>query len=325
MNRQTVAHLREEGLLTRLCDRLRGSASPAVLVDVGDDAAVVAAPAGPLVYTCDTLVEGVHFRFDWSSPADVGWKLLAAALSDIAAMGGRPLFAVISLALPGTTPVDTIDKLYDGLLECAGVFATRVVGGDVVAARTLVLTAAAVGHLPDGAPFRLDQARPGDTLAVSGWLGNAALGVELLRRGGAVGPRAEVCLAAHRRPWPRFDLIEPLHKTGVSCATDTSDGLERDLRKICSASGVGARVEIERLPTHRAALDVSQELGLDLQLFAATAGEDYQLLFTLPAGAGVPAGCRAIGEITATPELRFTRQGEPFTLQQTGYDHFHTS
>jgi thiamine-monophosphate kinase len=243
-----------------------------VVVGPGDDAAVLRpAPGEDLVATVDAVVEGVHFDRR-STAADVGWKALAVNLSDLAAMGARPVAALVALALPPGVPVATLRGLARGLGACARRHRTPVVGGNVTRAGALSLTVTVLGAVPEGRAVLRSGARPGDLVAVTGTLGDAALGL----RPGAAGP----LLRRQRRPVPR--LAAGLALAGrVRAAIDVSDGLVQDLGHLCRASGVGARIGVVDLPVSAAYRRAVRRLA-DPWAPALAGGEDYELVVAIP-------------------------------------------
>lgn len=320
MSNATIADLGEWGALKRIAQRLaRQSADPRVVVDVGDDAAVVTGTNGFLVLTCDAMVEDVHFRFGWSAPEDVGYKAIASNLSDIAAMGGIPDYALITLALPAMLDLAVFDALFDGMLECAGCYSLRLVGGDLVRADRVMLSVTVTGRIREGAPWTLNGARPGDFLFVSGPLGLAEAALRLWEAG--IEPPDDLA-TSHRRPQPRLDLVPALHRAEPRAVTDTSDGLARDLRKLCRASHVGVEIDLEKVPSTASACKAAGMLGLDLAVLTLTGGEDYELLFALGPGVEPPPGCTPIGVFTDGAGIQVCCGGKPVPLPADGYDHF---
>ena len=241
-----------------------------VLVGPGDDAAVLQPPRGErLVATADAVFEGVHFdaRF---TPADVGWKALAVNLSDLAAMGARPLWALVALALPRDTDPAKVAGLARGLGACARTHGVAVVGGNVTRARQLSLTITVVGSARR--PIRRDGARPGDAVLLSGTVGDAALGL----RTGAAATLAR----RQRRPSPRLALGRALAGLATA-AIDVSDGLVQDLGHLCEGSRVAASVRLEELPLS-AAYRRATRRAKDPWGPALAGGEDYELCVTVP-------------------------------------------
>lgn len=283
---ETIGALGEFGLIARLTRRL--PQGPAVALGPGDDAAVVRAPDGRVVATTDLLVEGRHFRLDWSGPYDIGRKAAAQNLADVIAMGARPTVLLIGLALPTDTSVEWAERLYDGLAdECARAGAS-VAGGDVVGASEVTIAVTALGDLGGEAPLTRSGARPGEVVAVRGRIGYSSAGLDLLS-GGLDGP-AEL-MEAHRRPQPPYEAGEEARALGATALMDVSDGLLQDLGHIASASGV--RIEVES-----AAVPVADVLGPDGLRHALTGGEDHAFAAVFPAGAVLPPAWSVIGHVT---------------------------
>jgi thiamine-monophosphate kinase len=336
--RLTVADVGEFGLIERLQRRLDQAAiRPAageVRRAIGDDAALLAPPPGTeLVATIDGLVEEVHFRRDWSKPEDLGWKSLAVNLSDLGAMGARPLAALVSLALPPDTAVSWIDRLYQGLAECGARYGCAVAGGDTVRSpRGIAISVAALGTVPSGRAVLRSGASVGDLVCVTGVLGDSGAALALLGRGGRVPPRYRPVIEWHVRPAPPVRAGAALAETGLATAMmDLSDGLASDLRHIAKASGVGARIDARRLPISDAARLAAADLGVDPVEWALHGGEDYQLLFTVPRErfpdvppALGPLGVAAtiIGEVTRRGVTVLDGEGRPRPLRPAGFAHF---
>jgi thiamine-monophosphate kinase len=240
----------------------------------GDDAALLAPPRGQtLVATVDAVVEGVHFDASFT-PGDIGWKALAVNLSDLAAMGARPLWGLVALAVPPGTPAARLAGVARGLGACARRHGLAVVGGNVTRADQLALTVTVLGAVPRGQALRRDRARAGDLVLVSGTLGDAALG---LRPGAAPALRRR-----QRRPAPRLGLGRALRRL-ASAAIDLSDGLAQDLGHLCRASGVAAVLRAADLPRSAAGRAACAGLA-DPWGPALTGGEDYELCVTVPPG-----------------------------------------
>jgi thiamine-monophosphate kinase len=268
-------------LIASLATRLDPAADG---LGIGDDAAVWSPTPGALVVaTTDMLVEGVHFRLDWTSPRDLGWKALAVNLSDLAAMGAAPGRALISVALlPGQTAL--VGEMYEGLSELARLTGTRVVGGDTVrTSGPLVVNVALIGEAEPGRLLRRDGALPGDLLALTGAVGASAAGLALLLDGDRdrlSRPEAAPLLAAHHRPSPRLAAGRTLAALGLRCAIDVSDGVASEASHLARASGVAIRLDADRLPLAAGAVALFGDAkARDLALLG---GEDYQLLFTVP-------------------------------------------
>lgn len=308
-----LSDLGEFGFIDRITGLVPGGTS--------DDAAVVEVDGTRLACTIDALVEGVHFRTDWSSPSDIGWKSVAVNVSDLAAMGAEPRFLLIALGAPPDTDISFLDGLYEGINEACRSYGVELVGGDTVSAPQLVVTIAATGSL-DGDPITRGGAQPGDVLAVTGGLGRAAAGVNLLLSGdpASVPPDAGLtCLEAHRRPEARVDAGRRLR--GVAhAAIDVTDGLASDAIRIADASDVG--VEIDAIPVAPAAAAVADARGWDVERMVLGGGEDLELLVAVPPDTDLDAlGLIACGRIT--PEGRsLLSGGRRQPLSASGFDHF---
>jgi len=320
---------------------LRSRASGGLRIGIGDDAAVIAGPRGrDLVLKTDLSIEGVHFTRGLHPPRSVGHRALARSLSDLAAMGATPKFALISLAVSKRATQAWIKQVYSGIFALAARFGVAVVGGDtaVVPGATL-LDAVAVGDVGRGAAVRRSGARPGDQVYVSGRLGLSALGLRLLRSTGGrrrltakrIQDRAAArAVRAHLYPEPRCALGQYLsQKRLASALIDLSDGLSTDLGHVCLASGVGAIVWADRIPAPP--LGGARRSGdPDSLSLALHGGEDYELLFTVPRGkvSRLPARFRGvrlhlIGEIRRSRDvLLIQSNGSQAPLRPRGYDHF---
>lgn len=335
----TVRDVGEFGLIERLAASLPPGAAVGAGVElgIGDDAAVWRPAAGErVVVTTDSLVEGVHFRLDWTDWRSLGHKALAVNLSDLAAMGARPRLAVVSLGLRGDERVADLEALYAGLGALAARSGCAIVGGDVVASPTAVtLHVAALGESRSGRVLTRTGAQIGDLVAVSGTLGASAAGLRLLA-GEAAGRRAttaEGLIAVHLRPEPRLDLGALLLEEGATAAMDLSDGLLGDLPKLLAASGVAAAIEAAAIPVAAA---VRALFPADRLALATRGGEDYELLFTAPPegfttirerAMALGATVTAIGEIGPAAAdralLRLRREdGEEEAVAVGAFDHF---
>jgi thiamine-monophosphate kinase len=312
-----------------LIDRFRAllGEPPEGEVWIGDDAAVLRAPGGTLLFTADLLVEGVHFDLGWTSPEDLGWKAIAVNASDIAAMGGTPRRALVSLGVRPGLDVAFLEALYAGMRACCDRYGLAVAGGDTSRAVELVISVALIGNPAGRRVVERRGAAPGDVVCVTGTLGAAAAGLALLRAG--LPARADLA-AAHLRPTPRVREAEVLRRQLPSAMVDVSDGFAADLGHLCAASGVGARIEAARLPL--AALD-GLALPLDALDLALGGGEDYELCFTITpdraaraaeeveAATGTPV--HLVGEVTgAEAGLVLVAGGAAAPLPAGGWDHF---
>jgi thiamine-monophosphate kinase len=328
-----VSELEEFGLIDLLAKMVSGSREPPLILGIGDDAAAWQGDTAVQLVTTDSLFQDVHFSLDTTSWEALGWKALAVNLSDIAAMGGIPRYALISLALPGHVKVDDVTALYRGIIKVAQQFDVAIIGGDTCRASIVSITVTVLGTAGDDdqAVLTRSAARPGDRIAVTGWLGAAAGGLEMLT--GRLHFESDMATSLENsflRPVPRVTEGQLLLKQGVKAAIDISDGLVADLNHICQASRVGARVEIEKVPVPPAVKVAFGDKALDMAL---SGGEDYELLFTAPAGIIEKIKERSscpvtvIGEIVAEPALGVKlvdADGNSVSLATTGWEHFAT-
>lgn len=310
----TLAGIGEFGLIARITAGRKQPAS--TLLGPGDDAAVVAAPDGRVVATTDVLVEGVHFRLDWSTPEQVGRKAAAANLADIAAMGAVPTALLVGLACPESTPVATLEAITDGLWQEAASAGAGVVGGDVTSSATLVLSITALGSLEGRDPVTRAGARPGDIVALAGRVGWAAAGWAVLAR----GFRSPVAVVgAHRVPEPPYAAGPAAAAAGATAMVDVSDGLLADLGHVARASGV--EIDVRKPPVPARLADVGAALGVDPVHWLLTGGEDHALAATFPPDATLPAGWAAIGEVRAGEPVVLV-EGRAYDDGAAGWDHF---
>lgn len=289
---------------------------PGTLLGPGDDAAVVAAPDGRVVVCTDVLVEGVHWRADWSTPEQVGRKAAAANLADVAAMGAVPTALLVGLACPADTPVALLAGLTDGLWAEATAAGAGIVGGDVTSAGQVVLSVTALGSLEGREPVTRAGARPGDVLAVRGRLGWAAAGWAVLAR----GFRSPVAVVgAHRVPEPPYAAGPEAARAGATSMIDVSDGLLADLGHVAAASGAVLDVRSAALEVPTRLADVGRALGVDPLHWLLTGGEDHALAATFPDAP--PAGWTVIGAVGAG-EPAVLVDGRPYGGGPGGWDHF---
>jgi len=313
----TVGELGEFGLIRELTSRL--TTTPAVRIGPGDDAAVVTAPDGRVVATTDILLEGRHFRRDWSTAYDVGRKAAAENLADVAAMGAVPTALLLGLVVPAELPANWPTELMDGIRDEAQVASAAVVGGDVVRGDTITVSITALGDLRNQEPVTRSGARRGDTVAVTGWLGWSAAGHAVLSRGFR-SPRAFV--EAHRRPEPPYHAGPAAAGLGATAMTDVSDGLVADLGHIAEASGVRIDLRSAALDVPAQMSDIGQAVGIDPLHWVLTGGEDHALVATFPPDTKLPARWRKIGEVLApSGRPQVTVDGAPWE-KAGGWDHF---
>lgn len=278
-------------LIARLTQNLH-SHEHAVL-GVGDDCAVLDLGGDEwLLMTCDSQVEGVHFTLQTSSPLQIGHKTLAVNLSDIAAMGGQPRYALVSLILPSQLPLEILDGIYIGLREEAEQFGTAIVGGNIAGAgnsKQLVIDITLLGSVRRGQALTRGGAHAGDTLCVTGKLGDSAAGLQTLLHPDPRYPQEALAVVQtrHRMPQPRIREGQLLSRFGpdvVTAMLDVSDGLSGDLGHLCERSHVGACVDLAHLPLSLAIYSIASIAERDPLHWAMHGGEDYELLFTISPG-----------------------------------------
>ena len=344
-----LSELGEDRFLERLRERVPAS-GPQVKLGIGDDAAALALPAGEMaLLSTDVLVENVHFTRQTLPPRFIGRKAVAVNASDIAAMGGRPTALMASVCVPIATEVAELFAVFDGVIERTSELKIDLVGGNLSQSPdAMVVDVSIVGVSLGGRVLTRLGARPGDSIYVSGKLGAAAEGLDLLKEGMAVSgsgailvpkhlregpvPLAESCLRAHRDPEPRIQLGQFLceHKLATSCI-DLSAGLSRDLNRICRENAIGARITETALPIHPGVLAWERVRGRSPLEQALAGGEDYELLFTTgdeqklrdwPDGQGVAV--TRIGVVTESSQgvKLHLREGTERALDSAGWDHF---
>ena len=310
---------------------------PGVRRSIGDDAAVLEpSPGSALLATTDLLLEDVHFRRRWAEPADIGWKAMAVNVSDIAAMGGTPRWALVALGCPEATPVEEIEAFYVGALALCDAHRVVVVGGDTSASASgWTVNVTVLGE--STAPVLRSTARPGDVIAVTGTLGRSAAGLAVLERDTAPEDIAPEALAevtgALLRPCPRVAEARWLAAAGgVTAMMDLSDGLATDLVRLVTESGAGATVQVQQLPVAPAVRTVATALHHDPQAWATGGGEDYELLVTceresfnrLRVGLAQSTGTTltAVGEITGGGGVHWVDAAGHEVAVAAGFEHF---
>jgi thiamine-monophosphate kinase len=322
-----VSELGEFGLIDLLTEMVGGAKNERLLIGIGDDAAAWKGDTSIQLASVDSFIEGVHFPPGIAPWKELGWKALAANLSDIAAMGGLPRYALVSLAMPEDTEVDDVKNLYSGMLELAKEHGVTIIGGDISRAPTIAITIAILGSSQKKQVLSRSTARPGEFIAVTGELGAAAAGLEMLQQNLKFGPQASARFKqAFLHPTPRIAEGQLLAEQGVKTAIDISDGLIADLGQIGKASQVGARIEAERLPVEPM---VKANFGKRALELALSGGEDYELLFTAEAKVidkvKQAASCpiTVIGEIVAGKGVTVVdRQGNSIDVGKAGWEHF---
>lgn len=310
-----------------LIERLKAFEALGVLRAIGEDCAVFSFEGGTLLFTADTLVEGVHFEKKYASPWHIGFKALSVNLSDIAACGGKPLFYLVTLTVSPEEEVGFVEELYKGMREAGEKFGAGLVGGDLSRDDRLSVTVALLGIAEGGKWIPRDGAKVGQWVYVSGHLGESALGLKLLEMGQKEGPFVQ----RHLLPEPRVALgLELARGSLASAMIDISDGFLKDLEHLLKASGVGAEVYVDKLPISEPMKEMAKAYGMDPLELALSGGEDYELLFTSPLPEevlrklgdklGVPL--TAVGR-TIPSGLTLIRNGDVLSFEgKRGFDHF---
>lgn len=333
--KNSLGRLGEFGLIDRLA-RLCPTTSPRLRVGVGDDAAVVRPRAGTeLLVTTDVLVEGIDFDLRVSPCDRLGEKALAVNLSDIAAMGGRPVAFFVALSLPARARVRDAEALYRGLGRAARRYGVVLAGGDVSAAPCWSIAVTVIGEVARGRALTRAGARPGDLVCVTGTLGDSAAGLDLLRRVPRALSRSHArwLIDRHQQPTPRLETGARLARHRLATAAiDVSDGLAADVRRLCDASRVGVEVDAAALPLSKALLAYATASRRKATDYAAGGGEDFELLVTVPSRFLGRAQRLAAGGAPLTPIGRVTSArrglvvvdstGRRRPLPHAGYDHF---
>ncbi len=327
---------RETALIEALAQRF-GPAPPEVILGIGDDCAALSlSGADYLLWTVDTLVEGVHFDLSYLTLMQLGWKALAVNLSDIAAMGGKPSQALLSLEWPPERDPALALELADGLAQAGREYGVAIIGGDTVASPgRLALTVTLTGRVPARQMLKRAGAQAGDLIYVTGELGEAAAGLRVLKQRPDLDPElAAALIAAHIAPRPQLAAGRLLAQKGLAAAAiDLSDGVASDLFHICRASGVGAVIPAAAVPICPRVLAAAPYLKTDPLELALMGGEDYQLLFTCPrkkvprlSQAFTAAGLHQpllLGEIVAgDPRVRLAAAKGEVDISGAGFDHF---
>lgn len=327
-----VAELGEFGLIDLLAKIVNDSRDKSVswqqlLVGIGDDAAAWKTSSTVQLATVDSFIQDVHFSpaiFPWK---EVGWKALAVNLSDIGAMGGAPRYALVSLSLPGETEVESITSVYRGMIKLAGEYGIAIIGGNVSRAPVIVIDITVIGEGSETVLTR-STASPGEQIAVTGHLGAATAGLQMLTQKLKFSPKdSQILKNAFWHPQPRVSEGQLLVKSGIKTAIDISDGLIADLKHICEMSKVGARIETERVPIEPV---VKANFGSKALELALSGGEDYELLFTGSADTikkvekSAPRPITVIGEVTAehAGEVVLIDNKGSSSPTRGGWDHF---
>ncbi len=306
-----------------------GKRGPGVLAGIGDDCAVVRPGGRNLLLTTDMMVEGVHFDMRWTTPFQLGFKLVSVNVSDVYAMGGRPQFLLLDFSAGRDVEVGAFRRIFDGVEKAAQRYGVSLIGGDISSSPKIVLSATVTGYASRF--ISRGGARVGDRIYVSGFLGDSGCGLQLLKRINRTveierrkkidcGLPWEVALPLIRRHLMPVAVNPERFAGKATSMIDVSDGLLIDLSRICGESGVGARLYAERLPMSRQLRKAAEYLKTDPLRFVFGGGEDYELLFTAPCNRKVDAFC--IGEITDSGMTLVDETGQMESLAVKGYEHF---
>ena len=305
-----------------LIEKIRASFPvPGSMTGIGDDCAVIPQKGGlDTLVSTDMLVEGVHFLSDDITPEQLGWKSAAVNISDIAAMGGNPVSTYLSIALPRNIGEEWMMRFIGGYREISGQFGVPLLGGDTCSSPDrLCISVTVLGECAHGKAVLRSGARPGDSLCVTGTLGDSTAGLKAILEGRPRDNLVDRLIYAHYHPVPEVEAGLSLASSGlVSSMMDVSDGVASDIRHIMEESGVGAEIHTDRLPLSADLLKACSLFGWDPLSLALEGGEDYCLLFTCPPGLELPVKHTVIGEITDTGRLEWPGSGRDYQ----GFRHF---
>lgn len=330
-----LSKIGEFGLINKLRHKTK-KRSKTIKIGIGDDCAVISNSNCDLLTTTDMLLEGVHFDLKYFSPELLGKKAVAVNLSDIAAMGGSPLYILISLGIPTSTRVEFVEKLYDGFESMAKKYNCNIIGGDVSNSISgLIISITVIGEAMKNVLIRRAGARVKDKIFVTGNLGDSAAGLEILKRYTPV--KKNKLIEKHLCPKPRLEEGQILaEKIGVSAMIDLSDGLASDLKRICEESKCGARIYLNKIPLSHGLRRLKKSINKNILDYALLGGEDYELLFTVKEKKvpqlqkqwkKIKIPITNIGEILDKKNgisIVFP-DGREELLSKTGYDHFKNS
>lgn len=329
-------HYSEEDILRLVASMAGGAGARDTAVGIGDDAAVLLIGGSRVAVTTDMMVEGIHFDPAFIRPYDIGRRVMAANLSDLAAMGAAPRWGFLSLGLPPGPTGQLVEDLMRGMVELGEKYGLSLAGGDTVGAPLMLLNLCVMGICDPLKPVLRNAARPGEAVCVSGPLGGSAAGLAWLQGGGdPADPSAAGAVAAHVRPVPRVELGRALAKSEkIGAMMDISDGLATDLARLCRASDVGARVGETKLPITDEVRRLAETMDAEVLDWALRGGEDFELLFTcqpgdvdllqaLAAEADPSANIVRVGTINKGRGVSLlTKDGQVQDIGLQGYDHF---
>lgn len=339
MSQTEISQLGEFGLIDRLTDNLK-PVNASTIKSVGDDAAVMSYPDTEVLVTTDMLLEGVHFDLTYVPLKHLGYKAAAVNFSDIYAMNGTPRQITVGLGISSRFTVEHLDELYAGIRLACEIYGVDLVGGDTTASRSgLVISITCIGDAEKGAVVGRDGACDTDLICVSGDLGAAYMGLQLLEREKVASAGSkdfqpafegkEYLIERQLKPEPRRDIIMRLHENGIKPTSmiDVSDGLSSELLHICKASHTGCRVYEDRIPIDYQTAIMASELNMNLVTAALNGGEDYELLFTVPLTEHEKIqkieGVKVIGHITNADLgcMLVSRDGNELPLKAQGFNH----
>ncbi|MQF69454.1 thiamine-phosphate kinase [SAR202 cluster bacterium AD-804-J14_MRT_500m] len=329
-----ISDLGEFGVIDRLSSYIHARNTESydllgyeLIVGVGDDTAIWKPGSGIELATTDTMVEGVHFHQYTTSWYDLGWKVMAANASDIAAMGGLPLYAMVTLGLPAETDVADVDELYKGILDFADKCQIKIVGGDMVRSSFIFITISLTGATDLSAMLRTN-AQIGDQIAIIGQLGLSGAGLKLIQGSLNLENGSDRLIAAHKTPYPLIDQGRILASIGIKAAMDVSDGLVDDLGKLCIASDVSARIDSTQIPIDSSLKKFFPDEYMNMVLYG---GEDYALIFCAPPPIMERALSKLSGQSTVIGEMLSGSPGQVFIIgtdgneikaNRSGWDHY---
>lgn len=315
--------------LLELIRKRFGKRSKNLILGIGDDSAVIKPVNSNLLITTDMMVEDVHFDLRWTTPFQLGFKLVSVNVSDIYAMGGRPSFVLLNFGVPENMNVKIFNGLLDGIEEALRTYKLSLIGGDLSSSKKIVLSATVAGHAKKFIARK--GAKAGDRIYVTGCLGDSFCGLELLKK---IKKPVQIEKRSKSSPILKWSFAPPLLKRHLmplarnpekfigkaTSMIDISDGLIIDLTRLCRESKAGANIYTDKLPISDELIEASEYLGIPPLTFALGGGEDYELLFTAPANKKIDAFC--IGEITRSGIKVLDKKGRTIKLSTKGYQHF---
>lgn len=299
---------------------------PDGVTGIGDDCAIIPAGEDDLLVSTDLLMEGVHFLRNESSPEDIGWRAAAVNLSDIAAMGGTPVATFLSIALPADAQNEWAERFIEGYSQISHLYNVPLLGGDTTSSlKDIAVNVGVLGKCPAGKALMRSGAKVGDTIYVTGPLGDSAGGLQAILNGVSKTSEIEELIKRHKRPVPRINEGKALLDSGITSAMmDISDGIASDLRHIMKASGVGAVIELDKLPLSVELVSVCKKEGWDIYELATSGGEDFELLFTTSAevAQNIKIPIYPVGKITEGNDLIWMKNNIKVNRDFDGYKHF---